>query len=51
MGHSIVKSNANKLRTIGEGKGEKKVIAGFAGSTADAFTLFEREEKKKTHLN
>jgi ATP-dependent HslUV protease subunit HslV len=42
MGATIVKSNAKKLRRLGNGK----VIAGFAGATADAFTLFERLEAK-----
>src|SRR5208283_932052 len=42
MGNTIVKSNAKKLRRLGGGK----VIAGFAGATADAFTLFERLEAK-----
>ena len=42
LGNTIVKANARKVRTLGEGR----VIAGFAGSTADAFTLFERFESK-----
>ena len=42
MGQTIVKSNAKKLRRLGGGK----VIAGFAGATADAFALFERLEAK-----
>jgi ATP-dependent HslUV protease subunit HslV len=42
MGNTIVKSNAKKLRRLGNGK----VIAGFAGATADAFALFERLEAK-----
>jgi len=42
MGATIVKSNAKKLRRLGNGK----VIAGFAGATADAFALFERLEAK-----
>jgi ATP-dependent HslUV protease subunit HslV len=42
MGQTIVKSNAKKLRRLGTGK----VIAGFAGATADAFALFERLEAK-----
>lgn len=46
MGQTIVKGTANKLRRIGDGK----IIAGFAGSTADAFLLFELFEKKlKAH--
>ena len=43
MGNTVMKPNARKVRRIGE-KGA--VIAGFAGATADAFTLFERLEKK-----
>jgi ATP-dependent HslUV protease subunit HslV len=39
---TVIKPNARKVRRIGEGK----VIAGFAGATADAFTLFERLERK-----
>jgi ATP-dependent HslUV protease subunit HslV len=43
---TIMKSTARKLRRLGDGG----VIAGFAGSTADAFTLFERfEAKLKEH--
>ena len=43
---TILKSSAKKLRRLGEGK----IIAGFAGATADAFTLFERFEiKLKEH--
>lgn len=42
MGQTVMKPNARKVRTLGDGK----VIAGFAGATADAFTLFERLEKK-----
>ena len=43
MGNTVMKPNARKVRRIGE---NEKVIAGFAGATADAFTLFERLEKK-----
>ncbi len=43
MGNTVMKPNARKVRRLGEGD---KVIAGFAGATADAFTLFERLEKK-----
>jgi ATP-dependent HslUV protease subunit HslV len=43
MGQTVMKSNAKKVRRLGEGS---KVIAGFAGATADAFTLFERLEGK-----
>src|SRR3978361_2052377 len=42
IGQTIVKSNAKKVRKLGKGD----VIAGFAGATADAFTLFERLEAK-----
>ena len=42
MGNTIIKHNATKIRTMAEGK----ILAGFAGSTADAFTLFERFEEK-----
>ncbi len=43
MGNTVVKSNARKVRRLGV---QGKVIAGFAGATADAFTLFERLEAK-----
>jgi ATP-dependent HslUV protease subunit HslV len=43
MGNTVMKPNAKKVRKIGEGG---KVIGGFAGATADAFTLFERLERK-----
>lgn len=43
MGNTVMKPNARKVRRIGEGR---KVVAGFAGATADAFTLFERLEAK-----
>lgn len=42
MGNTIMKGNARKVRTLYQ----NKVIAGFAGGTADAFTLFERFEGK-----
>lgn len=42
LGNTIMKGNARKVRRIYNGK----VIAGFAGGTADAFTLFERFEAK-----
>jgi len=42
VGQTIVKSNAKKVRRLGKGD----VIGGFAGATADAFTLFERLEAK-----
>ncbi len=48
LGHVVMKSTANKLRTLGDGN----IIGGFAGATADAFTLFERlEEKLEKHPN
>ena len=42
LGNTIMKSNARKIRRIGKGD----IIAGFAGATADAFTLFELFEQK-----
>ena len=42
MGDTVVKGNARKVRTLYDGK----VLAGFAGGTADAFTLFELFEGK-----
>ncbi len=42
MGATVMKANARKVRRLSGGK----VIAGFAGATADAFTLFERLESK-----
>lgn len=42
LGNTVIKSNARKVRPLGNGK----VIAGFAGATADAMTLFERLEGK-----
>ncbi|WP_395696966.1 ATP-dependent protease subunit HslV [Methylocella sp.] len=42
IGQTIVKGNAKKVRRLAKGE----VIAGFAGATADAFTLFERLEAK-----
>ena len=42
LGNTIMKGNARKVRRLHEGR----VIAGFAGGTADAFTLFERFEGK-----
>jgi ATP-dependent HslUV protease, peptidase subunit HslV len=41
-GQTVIKANASKVRRLGDGK----VIAGFAGATADAFTLFERLDGK-----
>ncbi len=48
MGNTVMKPNARKVRRIGAvgDDGQGKVIAGFAGATADAFTLFERLERK-----
>ena len=46
LGHSVVKSSANKIRRLYK----DSILAGFAGSTADAFTLFEKfEAKLQTH--
>ena len=46
LGHTIVKANARKVRRLYN----NKILAGFAGGTADAFTLFERfESKLETH--
>jgi ATP-dependent HslUV protease subunit HslV len=42
MGQTVVKANARKVRRLGNGS----IVAGFAGATADAFTLFERLESK-----
>lgn len=42
QGNTVMKPNARKVRPLGDGS----VIAGFAGATADAFTLFERLEGK-----
>ena len=42
LGNTIMKSNARKVRRLYKGQ----IIAGFAGATADAFTLFERFEGK-----
>ncbi|MBW8784590.1 MAG: ATP-dependent protease subunit HslV [Novosphingobium sp.] len=48
MGNTVMKPNARKVRRIGapDQNGAGKVIGGFAGATADAFTLFERLERK-----
>ena len=49
FGNTVVKSNAKKVRRLGA---DNTVIAGFAGATADAFTLFERlEGKLERHPN
>ncbi len=42
LGQTVIKANAKKVRSLGKGE----VISGFAGATADAFTLFERLESK-----
>ncbi|MDP6108734.1 MAG: ATP-dependent protease subunit HslV [Rhodospirillales bacterium] len=42
LGDTVIKANARKVRTLGDGS----VITGFAGATADAFTLFERLESR-----
>src|SRR5712672_1296543 len=42
LGNTVMKANARKVRRLANGK----VVAGFAGGTADAFTLFERFEGK-----
>jgi ATP-dependent HslUV protease, peptidase subunit HslV len=47
MGQTVMKPNARKVRPLGDGK----VITGFAGATADAFTLFERLERKLEQFN
>ena len=47
MGNTVMKPNAKKVRPLGKGN----VIGGFAGATADAFTLFERLEKKLEQYN
>ena len=47
LGNTVIKANARKVRRIGDGD----VIAGFAGSTADAFALFERLEEKLERYN
>ncbi len=47
MGQTVMKPHAKKVRPLGDGR----VIAGFAGATADAFTLFERLERKLEQFN
>jgi ATP-dependent HslUV protease subunit HslV len=42
LGQTVIKPNARKVRRLGDGS----VIGGFAGATADAFTLFDRLERK-----
>ena len=48
LGNTVIKPNAKKVRRLGE---DGKVIGGFAGATADAFTLFERLERKLEQYN
>ena len=48
LGNTVIKPNAKKVRRLGE---DGAVVAGFAGATADAFTLFERLEKKLEQYN
>ena len=43
MGQTVMKGNARKVRRLGS---DNAILAGFAGATADAFTLFERLEQK-----
>ncbi len=42
LGQTVIKANARKVRRLGDGS----ILGGFAGATADAFTLFERLEAK-----
>jgi len=52
MGQTVMKPNARKVRRLGDGaNGAGGVIGGFAGATADAFTLFERLEAKLERHN
>ena len=46
LGQTIIKANAKKVRTLGKAN----VISGFAGATADSFTLFERLELKSRNV-
>ena len=48
LGNTVIKPNAKKVRRLGS---DGAVIGGFAGATADAFTLFERLEKKLEQYN
>lgn len=43
FGNTVMKANARKVRRLGK---DQNIVAGFAGATADAFTLFERLEAK-----
>ncbi|MES2503296.1 MAG: ATP-dependent protease subunit HslV [Myxococcota bacterium] len=47
LNQTVIKANANKLRRLADGK----ILAGFAGSTADAFMLFDLFEKKLKEYN
>jgi len=47
IGQTVLKQHARKLRRLYQGK----VLAGFAGATADAFTLFEKFEQKLEAMN
>jgi ATP-dependent HslUV protease subunit HslV len=54
MGQTVMKPNAKKVRRLDTGSGPSTgsgVIAGFAGATADAFTLFDRLERKLEQYN
>ena len=48
LGNTVIKPNARKVRRLGQ---DDTVIGGFAGATADAFTLFERLESKLEQYN
>ena len=48
LGDTVIKNTANKIRTLNDGN----ILTGFAGATADAFTLFNKlEEKLRKHSN
>ena len=47
LGHIVMKNSAKKVRRLADGR----VLAGFAGSVSDAFTLFERFEAKLSEYN
>ena len=47
LGNTVAKSNVNKIRKLQDGK----VVCGFAGSTADAFTLMERFDEKLSNYS
>ncbi len=53
LGNTVIKPNARKVRRLGADGPDKQgsVIGGFAGATADAFTLFERLERKLEQYN